>query len=690
MGISNLEKISLVAPRSEMPYLLKELSAFKLFHVNKSENNEYDPQLQDLSNRSFRLYIYARDLINKLGIQTESGIIEILKKGYHVHKETFKLNNWEEFVNNLESNSKELSDRFNKDLEKLDDVESNIDSNTDLLATLRILSSLNINFKNLSLLNNIKIIPFLSDTKSIPEIEKSISDLGILRTTSLSDDKSLVLIATRASNTDKIDKILHAFNCEKFSIPETLPQNPINAFNRVDGNLKQLENDKKILKDNIQKNKISFQQKIISLYEASHVVYSSIENIKRTGTLKRFVVINGFIPSQLSNHFNNRFSKWIVISEKLLKHNNGHHLDQNIPTLMKNKSFTKSFESITLNKGSPSYNELDPTAFVSLTFPIFYGMMFADVGHGLVLLLFGLFLIYRKAPSLNSWGKMLSLSGIVAIFFGFLIGEIFGIEIYRFTPAFGHPLIHFVERLHTIPSINVVALKLLLKISVLFGIVHIYSANLIGIYNSIKNKEYDEIIMEQVPVVMMYTGFIFLMFAFLGTGYKIDALFSSPHDTPLFFFLRQYSIASVATYSTILLLLGFVLFIIIKPIFIITGRLEKESIFMAVLVNIVDGGIEKIAGSLSNTLSYTRLAILLTVHSSLLIVVNLVWNLSLAAAVPLFIFLNILVMLLEGLIVYIQDLRLHLYEWMSKFYSGSGKEFRSFVHESEKIEIKWK
>jgi V/A-type H+-transporting ATPase subunit I len=688
MGISNLEKISLVAPRSEIHHLLRELSDFKLFHVDKPENNDYDPQLQELSNRSFKLYIYSRDLINKLDIQTDAGIIEILKKGYNVNKATFKLNNWEELVDNLELSSKELSDSFTKDLESLTDIESNIESNTDLLATLGILSSLNIDFKDLSLLKNIKILPFISDTKSITEITKSISDLGILQTTSLSDDKSLVLIATRLSNIDKVDKILRAFNCEKFSIPDNLPQNPIDAFKTVDGNLKQLQTDKQTLQDKIQKNKNSLQQKIISLYEASYVGYSSIENIKRTGTLQRFVVINGFIPSQLKDHFTKRFSKWIVISEKLSKQSHGHSAP-NIPTLMTNKSVTKSFESIALSKGPPNYNELDPTAFVSLTFPIFYGMMFGDVGHGLVLLLFGLLLLYRKAPNLNSWGKMLSLSGIVAIFFGFLIGEFFGIEIYHYVHAFGHPPIHFVDRIHAIPSINIHALKLLLKISILFGIVHIYSANLIGIYNSIKNKEYDEVIMEQVPVVMMYTGFVFLMFAFLGTGYKIDALFSSPNDTPLFFFLRQFSIASVATYSSLLLFLGFVLFIIIKPIFIITGRLEKESIFMVALINIIDGGIEKIAGSLSNTLSYTRLAVLLTVHSSLLIVVNLTWSLPLVVAVPLFIFFNILVILLEGMIVYIQDLRLHLYEWMSKFYSGSGKEFRSFIHESEKIEIEW-
>ena len=116
---------------------------------------------------------------------------------------------------------------------------------------------------------------------------------------------------------------------------------------------------------------------------------------------------------------------------------------------------------------------------------------------------------------------------------------------------------------------------------------------------------------------------------------------------------------------------------------------------MTILVQVIDGGIEKIAGSLSNILSYTRLAVLLTVHSSLLIVVNLALDLPLFVAIPMFILLNIIVMLLEGLIVYIQDLRLHLYEWFSKFYSGSGSAFKVFPSSpnngiNSHIKLKWK
>ena len=55
---------------------------------------------------------------------------------------------------------------------------------------------------------------------------------------------------------------------------------------------------------------------------------------------------------------------------------------------------------------------------------------------------------------------------------------------------------------------------------------------------------------------------------------------------------------------------------------------------------------------------------------------------------PLAIF-NIMIILLEGLIVYIQDMRLHLYEWFTKFYNGEGVPFRRILPERERIRIKW-
>ena len=255
---------------------------------------------------------------------------------------------------------------------------------------------------------------------------------------------------------------------------------------------------------------------------------------------------------------------------------------------------------------------------------------------------------------------------------------------------FGHAPIHFINRSHGLSTINVVALKYFLKISILMGITHLFIGNFITIYNTIKNKEYDELIIEKIPAFLIFFGFVFLMFAFIGTGFKIDQLFTSQRDTPIFFFLRVFPISLVSIYSISILLFGFFIFIIGKPIMILTGKAPKESIIMVAFVSFLDGGIEKIAGSLSNILSYTRLAVLLTVHSSLLIVVNLVWGFPLFLAIPLVILLNILVLVLEGMIVYIQSLRLHLYEWFTKFFVGSGNSFQVLMPKLIRTKLIWK
>ncbi len=77
---------------------------------------------------------------------------------------------------------------------------------------------------------------------------------------------------------------------------------------------------------------------------------------------------------------------------------------------------------------------------------------------------------------------------------------------------------------------------------------------------------------------------------------------------------------------------------------------------------------------LANTISYSRLAILFLVHIVLMKTLNASLALG-AVSIPLIVFGNLGIMALEGLIVYIQSLRLHVYEWFTKFYLGSGSKF---------------
>ncbi|MEA3308013.1 MAG: V-type ATPase 116kDa subunit family protein, partial [Chloroflexota bacterium] len=102
-----------------------------------------------------------------------------------------------------------------------------------------------------------------------------------------------------------------------------------------------------------------------------------------------------------------------------------------IPVVMDNPVALKGFQGLVTNYGYPSYEELDPTVLLALTFPLLFGIMFGDVGQGLLLALLGGVLISRKIRSLKGLaesGWILLACGLSASFFGFLYGSFFGSE----------------------------------------------------------------------------------------------------------------------------------------------------------------------------------------------------------------------------------------------------------------------
>ena len=76
--------------------------------------------------------------------------------------------------------------------------------------------------------------------------------------------------------------------------------------------------------------------------------------------------------------------------------------------------------------GIPSYNELDPTMFLSISYLIMFGAMFGDIGQGLVFLIFGAILEKRKIGLF--FAQLLNRLGVSSIFFGIIYGSVFGNE----------------------------------------------------------------------------------------------------------------------------------------------------------------------------------------------------------------------------------------------------------------------
>ena len=418
------------------------------------------------------------------------------------------------------------------------------------------------------------------------------------------------------------------------------------------------------------------------LYETSTTAHKVLNQMRRSGDLKRFGIIRGYVPTQYTSLFSKRFSHWISFTERVGKIEHG---ETHPPTLSTNKGITKAFDKITANQGPPVYTEVDPTPILSITFPIFFGIMFADLGHGLVLLAFSIFLYMRGSPDLKKWATIFMLSGISASIGGVMIGEFFGFGIKKIIPQLGFfEVLEVVDHAHH--SLSLEAIMTLLVFSWVLGIIHIGIGLTLNIVSGIKERDGVELLIEKIPTFFLFVFSVLFGLSFVGAGLGFGQMFTSTNPLPLIPFLTT-SQGTVISLSGALPMIGILMFG--KAVAIKMGKIHGESFGDAIMMNPIETLFEKLPGFLANTISYARLGILLVVHAALLIATNMGWNLGLVG-IPIIIVSNILIIMLEGLIVYIQTLRLHLYEWFTKFYDGTGEPFQKLVPETNRVKINWK
>ena len=95
------------------------------------------------------------------------------------------------------------------------------------------------------------------------------------------------------------------------------------------------------------------------------------------------------------------------------------------PTKLENPKIFKPFEMFVGMYGLPSHDEIDPTLFVGITYSFIFGVMFGDVGQGLLLVIVGALIYHFKKLPLAG---IIATAGVFSTIFGFMFGSVFGFE----------------------------------------------------------------------------------------------------------------------------------------------------------------------------------------------------------------------------------------------------------------------
>jgi V/A-type H+-transporting ATPase subunit I len=640
---------------------------FANFHLIEYSGVAFDQSTEDLAVRAVRLYAQSDQLVKDLTLPLEPGTIDIIFRGVKVSRFEYSAQNWGDLLARAEREFTPIGDDVRTILNKRNELQKSATETETLLSAVAAISSLDVDLGHLERLHRLRILLAIAPIKAIGELQRSLPDL-IVVTRQLPKSKALVLVACPSGDSARIDKVLRALEVKPFSLPPSIPNNPSAAYRKLSEDLPKLILDLAVVEGQLNEARKKYSEELLAIRELSGIAQNTLDQVRKAGNLQTMAIISGYVPSYQKGDFVDAARKWMVYFENL-DHSEPTGPDE-VPTLLRNSGPMKSFEEITRNQGHPGRHEIDPTPIISLVFPVFFGMMFGDLGHGLVLAVFGMLLLERGNESLKKWGTILTTAGISASIFGVIFGEFFGFDLGRVIPI--PRVLEIVQRVGGPPTLSTSAVTTLFIVSLLIGIGHLTLAISLDIYEAYKGHEILELVVEKIPNLVFYVSGVGFALAFIEAGYKFGGVLGTP----------------LGLISTAIVLPTAIYIALAKGVATAAGKLHEDSVAMSFITGLIEL-IVKIAEFLANTISYARLAILLMVHAALLLTLNSVVSLPVYIAAPFLIIFNILIMALEGLIVYIQDLRLHLYEWFTKFYAGSGTPFRRILPDRKRIEIKW-
>ncbi|NLT35896.1 MAG: hypothetical protein GXX83_08360 [Gaiellales bacterium] len=355
---------------------------------------------------------------------------------------------------------------------------------------------------------------------------------------------------------------------------------------------------------------------------------AELEALPVSGATRHAFVVEGWVPEEeldrLRTRVRDHCQGMVVVEEVRLP---GPELVQ-APVVLRNPRILRSFESVLRLLAPPRYGSIDPTPFVAVFFPLFFGLMVGDIAYGLLMIPLVLLLRSRSRPgtTLRSISEVAVVCAASSILFGIVYGEFLG--------DLGRRLLG----LHPVLFDREEALVPFLVVAIALGFIHVVLGLMLGMAAAWRHS-------------------------------------------------RRHAAAKGATAAAIVLtmivLLGFVG--IMPKAAVLPGLILL--VLCLVLLVVTEGvvGVIEILSTMSNVLSYSRLMALGTAGVMMAAVAN-----ELAAALGslllgivvglLFHTLNFVITLFSPTI---HALRLHYVEFFGKFYDPGGRPYRPFARRDQ-------
>lgn len=457
------------------------------------------------------------------------------------------------------------------------------------------------------------------------------------------DTEHGVLIFYKTGSLEEVRRILKEYGFKPFEYDHA--ELPADRLEQLKSNIRQQEAVVDAMTKSLAASKGELDQLKVQLDYLCNLS-SRQESKNQLASTQNLAALEGWIESNqvqaLEACLTEQFGQSILIQTREIRQDE----KDKVPTKLKNNALVEPFELVTEMYSLPKYGDKDPTPVVSLFYFVFFGMMVADIGYGL-LLFAGTSLALRflhVKPGMAKNLRFFRLLGVAVIIWGLVYGSFFGFEL-------PFALISTSSDAMTI-----------LVISVVFGFITVLAGLFLSGLKNIRLKDYAEAYNAGFAWVLILLGLLLLA---LGNFFP--------------------SLAFAATIGQWLAIINAL------------GVLAVSIISAKSLAGLGSGlfNLYNVSGYVGDLVSFTRLMALGLSGASIGSAFNLIVSLfppvaRFSIGILLFIALHLVNMFLSFLSGYVHGARLIFVEFFGKFYDGGGKPFtplkpsEKYVQQSKK------
>ena len=429
---------SIICVRQDVDPVLEALSSFGEFHIEQTTEKQDVAEYTQSIQKSEESLTNVNEMIKQLS-QEKGGMFDMFKETVPI-KTQVTAENWQALLVSTGQQISTLKSRVDVLNASMSSLQEKIAQQNRFKDMLTIMEQMKV---DLAAIEELKLIHATVATlphKNFEKLQEALKDFPlILQRQELTKENDFVFVSVPGKQGAEVDKILKAYHSEILSIPFELPHNVAGALGEVNNRLKDNQKKQKEITDSLNKLGQEYKNKLSSWKETIDNILALLNAKKKILQSGRLATVKGFVPEKNFAALDQKVHAMLGDKAIVLQQSTEELADP--PTKLGNNRFVKPFEELTKLYGLPHYNELDPTPFMAISFPILFGLMFGDLGHGLILFAGGLaiFLMLKKSSGIKNMAWIITTCGIAAMASGLLYGEFFGKPIHSVL-GFGGPI----------------------------------------------------------------------------------------------------------------------------------------------------------------------------------------------------------------------------------------------------------